>query len=62
MFEKELIQKCIAQERQAQERLYRQYADKMYNVCLTYTKDEDEACDVLQEGFIKVFRSLASYE
>ncbi|MFD2515919.1 RNA polymerase sigma factor [Pontibacter locisalis] len=62
MFEKELIQKCIAQERQAQEMLYRKYADKMYNVCLAYAKDEDEACDVLQEGFIKVFRSLASYE
>ncbi|MBC5993993.1 RNA polymerase sigma factor [Pontibacter cellulosilyticus] len=62
MSERELIEKCIAKERRAQEMLYRQYADKMYNVCLIYTKDEDEACDVLQEGFIKVFRSLASYE
>lgn len=62
MSEKELIERCIAQERQAQEMLYRRHADKMYNVCLTYAKDEDEACDVLQEGFIKVFRSISSYE
>ncbi|WP_225000385.1 RNA polymerase sigma factor [Cesiribacter sp. SM1] len=61
MSEKELIERCIARERQYQEVLYRKYADKMYNVCLTYTKDEDEAADVLQEGFIKVFANLNNY-
>jgi RNA polymerase sigma factor (sigma-70 family) len=61
MSEKELIEKCIANERQAQEQLYRRHADKMYNVCLTYVQDEDDACDILQEGFIKVFRSLPAY-
>lgn len=61
MSEEELIKKCIANERQAQELLYRQHADKMYNVCLTYARDEDEACDILQEGFMKVFRNLDSY-
>ena len=59
--DKELIERCIAHERQCQEMLYRKYADKMFNVCLTYTKDEDEACDVLQDAFIKVFASLNSY-
>lgn len=59
--EKELIERCITKERQYQERLYRKYADKMFRVCLTYTKDEDEACDVLQDAFIKVFASLNSY-
>ena len=62
MSEEELIKRCIENERQAQELLYRQHADKMYNVCLTYARDEDEACDILQEGFIKVFRNLSSYE
>lgn len=61
MSEKELIERCIARERQYQEVLYRKYANKMYNVCLTYTKDEDEAADVLQEGFIKVFANLSNY-
>ena len=61
MQQKELIDKCISNDRKAQETLYRLYADKMYNVCLTYTKDEDEACDVLQEGFVKVFKNLKAY-
>ena len=59
--EKELIERCIAGERPHQEMLYRKYADKMFSVCLTYTKDEDEACDVLQDAFIKAFASLKSY-
>lgn len=33
----------------------------MYAVCLRYTKDEDEAQDVLQDGFIKVFRNLEKF-
>lgn len=61
MSEEELIKRCIANERPAQEILYRQHADRMYNVCLIYARDEDEACDILQEGFIKVFRNLDSY-
>lgn len=59
--EKELITGCLADKRSEQEMLYRQYADKMFNVCLTYSKDEDDACDILQEGFIKVFRQLHQY-
>lgn len=59
--EKELIKKCIDNDRRSQEILYRYHADKMYNVCLIYTKNEDEACDVLQEAFIKIFKSLSSY-
>ncbi len=59
--DKELVRRCIANERQYQELLYRRYADYMYNVCLTYCKDEDEACDILQDGFIKVFRKIESF-
>lgn len=59
--EQELVQRCIANERQYQELLYRKYADQMYSVCLAYNSDEDEACDILQEGFIKVFRKLEQF-
>ncbi|MDP3556235.1 MAG: RNA polymerase sigma factor [Bacteroidota bacterium] len=41
--------------------LYRKFADKMYNVSLTYAKDDDEANDIMQEGFIKVFRNLHTF-
>lgn len=59
--EEQLIERCISGDRQSQEMLYRKFADKMYNVSLTYTDDEDEACDILQEGFIKVFRNLHNF-
>jgi RNA polymerase sigma factor (sigma-70 family) len=59
--EEELVRRCIANERQYQELLYRKYADQMYSVCLSYNKNEDEACDILQDGFIKVFRKLEQF-
>ena len=60
--EQELVENCRAGKRKYQELLYRKYADQMYTVCLIYCKDEDEACDILQEGFIKVFRKIDQYK
>lgn len=59
--EKILIEKCIKQDRVAQEKLYREYADHMFSICLIYTDNEDEACDVLQDGFIKVFKNISKF-
>ena len=59
--EQELVRKCIANERQYQELLYRKYSDQMYSVCLSYNKNQDEACDILQDSFIKVFRKLEQF-
>lgn len=56
-----LIENCLKDKREYQEQLYRSYADKMFNVALTYAIDDDEACDILQESFIKVFRNLKKY-
>lgn len=58
----ELVARCIRHDRRYQEILYRKYADEMYNVALIYCDSEDEACDVLQESFIKVFRKLDTYK
>ena len=60
--EKELIEFCIADKRQYQEILYRKYADKMYTVCLTYSDRDDDASDILQESFIKLFRNLHKFK
>lgn len=59
--EQELIALCLEDNRQAQEKLYRFFADKMFTVCLYYADDRDEACDFLQEGFLTVFRKLDKY-
>lgn len=57
----DLIKECILGKRRYQEMLYSRFAGKMYAVCLRYTKDEEEAQDVLQDGFIKVFRNLEKF-
>lgn len=57
----ELIRNCIKQDRKAQELLYHTFSKKMYGVCLGYAKDRDDAKDILQEGFIKVFTNLKNY-
>ena len=41
--------------------LYDRFSSLMYSVCLRYTENTEEANDVLQEGFIKVFKSLAKF-
>ena len=59
--EVDLINRCINKDRRMQELLYNRYAPKMYAICLRYCKDEEDARDVLQDGFVKVFRGLQNY-
>ncbi|MGK7395678.1 MAG: RNA polymerase sigma factor [Candidatus Cyclobacteriaceae bacterium M3_2C_046] len=59
--DKELIQKCIGNERKYQEILYRKFAGKMYAICLSYAKDRSAAQDILQDGFVKVFQKMKTY-
>ena len=42
--------------------LFERFYGKMLNVCKRYAKDNDEAKDMLQEGFIRVFKSISQYE
>jgi RNA polymerase sigma factor (sigma-70 family) len=44
-----------------QEELYRRFAPKMYAVCMRYANNTDDAQDLLQEGFIKVYRNLEKF-
>jgi len=59
--ENDLIKGCIAGERRTQELLYQRFAPKMYAVCLRYANNADDAQDLLQEGFIKVYRNLDKF-
>lgn len=61
MTEKELIQQCIKGNAKAQKALYTQHSGKMFGVCLRYADNEDEAKDFMQEGFIKVFTKLSTF-
>lgn len=59
--ESELIKGCISGDRKMQELLYNRHSPKMYAVCLRYSNNADDAQDLLQEGFIKVFRNLEKF-
>lgn len=57
----QLIQGCIKGNRYDQNRLYNLYAPEMFSVCLRYAKNKEEAEEILQEGFIKVFTHLSQF-
>ena len=48
-------------DRRMQEALYQRFSPKMYAVCLRYAGNAEEAEDILQEGFIKIFKKLESF-
>lgn len=59
--ESDLIEGCIQGNRKMQYELYERFSSKMYGVCLRYAANAEEAEDILQEGFIKVFKKISSY-
>ena len=56
-----ILEGCIAGKRSAQSLLYKKFAASMLGVCLRYSGNRDEAEDIVQEGFIKVFQSIKSF-
>jgi RNA polymerase sigma factor (sigma-70 family) len=60
----ELKKKFIQGNKQAFDWIYANYSKGMFSLCLRYTKNQDEAADILQEAFIKVYekRSLFNPE
>ena len=61
MDEEQLVNKCLEKDTLAQKQLFDYYSKRMMGVCLRYSKDSEEAQDVLQMGFIKVFEKLDMY-
>jgi RNA polymerase sigma-70 factor (ECF subfamily) len=54
-----LVKDCLKEKPAAQKELYEHFAGPMLGICYRYTKSITDAEDVLQEGFIKVFRTTA---
>jgi RNA polymerase sigma-70 factor (ECF subfamily) len=59
--ENELIEGCRKGNRASQKALYDCFCKKMMVVCLRYSKATQEAEDILQEGFVKVFQGLEGF-
>jgi RNA polymerase sigma-70 factor (ECF subfamily) len=62
MHDDSLIKDCLKKKPAAQKQLYTQYASQMLGVCYRYTKSLEDAEDVLQDGFVRVFRFLHQYD
>jgi RNA polymerase sigma factor (sigma-70 family) len=59
--EADIVAGCIRGERKYQELLYNTYSSKMFAVCLRYASEYAGAEDLLQDGFVKVFRNIEKF-
>lgn len=60
--EQELVQACSERQEWAQRRIYEDHYKTMMAVCLRYSNSNEDAFDILHEGFLKVFLNIQSYE
>jgi RNA polymerase sigma factor (sigma-70 family) len=58
----DIINGCKKGDQRAQEKLYRNYYRAMMTVCLRYTRNDEDAVEVLNNGFLKVFKNIQRYE
>jgi RNA polymerase sigma-70 factor (ECF subfamily) len=56
-----ILEGCIEGKRSAQSALYRKFASVMLAVCMRYAQSQDEAEDILQEAFLKIFQNIGTY-
>ncbi len=62
MTEEALIHGCLKSDSTAQRELYNKYSPKMLAVCYRFAHNREDAEDMLQEGFIKVFLQMHTFE
>lgn len=57
-----LVRRCIAGDAEAWEEIVRSHSRRIYNICYRFTGSADKADDLAQEVFIKMYRTLASFD
>ncbi|HPH84778.1 MAG TPA: sigma-70 family RNA polymerase sigma factor [Ferruginibacter sp.] len=62
MTETDIIKGCIKKNQVCQRLLFEKFAGKMMSLCQRYAKDQQEAKDIMQEGFIRVFDYIAQFK
>jgi RNA polymerase sigma factor (sigma-70 family) len=62
MTEEAILKGCLTNNATAQRELYNKYSSKMLAVCYRYAHNREDAEDMLQEGFIKVFLQIHTFE
>ncbi|MFC5271867.1 RNA polymerase sigma factor [Adhaeribacter terreus] len=62
LYEKDLIDGCIRGDIKSQKMLYKQYYGFSMAICLRYADSREEAAEIMNDGFMKVFTNLQSYQ
>ena len=60
--EQEFITALIRREKWAQKMVYEEMYSELFMVCLRYASNNQDALDILHDGFIKVFKNIARYK
>jgi RNA polymerase sigma-70 factor (ECF subfamily) len=61
MTEEQMLAGCISRNAAAQEALYTRFSPRMFGVCYRFARKREDAEDMLQEGFIKVYSQIAQF-
>jgi RNA polymerase sigma factor (sigma-70 family) len=57
-----LIRGCLRNDRRAQEELYKRYYPAMMSLCLRYVRERNDAMEVLNDAWLKVFKQIGRYD
>jgi len=60
--DEKIINGCLSGKRRAYSMLYKKYAQPMLGLCMRYCRSLSEAEDVLQEGFIKIYKNIGNFK
>jgi RNA polymerase sigma-70 factor (ECF subfamily) len=61
MTEEAILKGCLQNDPTAQRELYNRYSPKMLSVCYRFAHNREDAEDMLQEGFIKIFSQMHTF-
>lgn len=59
---KKLIKGCTKQHRESQKSLYKLYYSFCMSICMRYTKSREDAVEIMNDGFMNVFRYIDSFD
>jgi RNA polymerase sigma factor (sigma-70 family) len=62
MTEQTILVGCLNNDPSAQRELYNRYSPKMLSVCYRFSNSREDAEDMLQEGFIKIFTQIHTFQ
>lgn len=61
MTEEQMLQGCLKNDASVQEALYNRFSPRMLGVCYRFARNREDAEDMMQEGFIKVFSQIHQF-